>query len=128
MNSRDDTADDEEAVEALVSVAGWLHGAGADFLEVSGGNYESPALLGLERPADGNAPPAAAAPRGARRRTSPSAAAAVTRAVDVPVLLTGGFRTRAAMEGGPRGGTAALIGVGRPFALDPSLARKPPRR
>src|SRR6195952_2147753 len=54
LNSRDSTADDSAAVDALVQVAGWLDAAGSDFIEVSGGSYESPALLGLDRPADGN--------------------------------------------------------------------------
>jgi 2,4-dienoyl-CoA reductase-like NADH-dependent reductase (Old Yellow Enzyme family) len=116
VNSRDTGEHSAEAVEALVSVAGWLQTAGADFVEVSGGNYESPALLGLDRPADGNADSSEA--------YFSDAAAAVARETQVPVLLTGGFRTRAAMEGALTAGTASLVGLGRPLALDPTLARK----
>ncbi len=115
LNSRDAGEPSDEAVEALVSVAGWLQSAGADFVEVSGGNYESPALLGLDTPDAGNS---------SSEAYFADAAAAVARETDVPVLLTGGFRTRAAMEGALASGTAALIGVGRPLALDPTLARR----
>jgi 2,4-dienoyl-CoA reductase-like NADH-dependent reductase (Old Yellow Enzyme family) len=117
INSRDSGANNQQAVDDLVQVSGWLEAAGADFVEVSGGNYESPALLGLDRPADGNDSVETEA-------YFEEAAAAVARAVDVPVLLTGGFRTRAAMESALASGAAALIGVGRPLALDPTLAAK----
>ncbi|HSP38307.1 MAG TPA: hypothetical protein VLR26_11195 [Frankiaceae bacterium] len=117
LNSRDGYETNQEAVDALVDIAGWLDTAGADFLEVSGGSYESPALLGLDRPADGNGPETGEA-------YFADAAAAVARSAELPVLLTGGFRTRAAMEGTLRSGTAAMIGIGRPLAVDPSLARR----
>jgi 2,4-dienoyl-CoA reductase-like NADH-dependent reductase (Old Yellow Enzyme family) len=121
LNSRDTTADDSAAVDALVDVAGWLDAAGADFLEVSGGSYESPALLGLDRPADGNGGDNNGA---SGEAYFADAAGAVARAVDLPVLLTGGFRTRAAMDAALASGTADLIGVGRPLAVDPTLARR----
>src|SRR3954447_9663371 len=41
LNSRDSGGHDQQAVDDLVEVAGWLDAAGADFVEVSGGNYES---------------------------------------------------------------------------------------
>jgi 2,4-dienoyl-CoA reductase-like NADH-dependent reductase (Old Yellow Enzyme family) len=121
INSRDSGGKSQQAVDGLVQVARWLDAAGADFIEVSGGNYESPALLGLDRPADGNDPGVDGAD--ATEAYFEEAAAAVAKAVDLPVLLTGGFRTRAAMEGVLGSGAAALIGLGRPLALDPDLTR-----
>ncbi len=114
--SADSAADREASVDALVQVAGWLEKAGVDFLEVSGGSYESPALLGLDRPDPGaDAPPE-------REVYFWDAAERLSAAVDVPVLLTGGFRTRRAMEGALAAGVD-LIGIGRPLAVDPMLAR-----
>src|SRR3954447_11477721 len=111
------TADREASVDALVQVAGWLEKAGVDFLEVSGGSYESPALLGLDRPDPGaDAPPE-------REVYFWDAAQKLSAAVDVPVLLTGGFRTRSAMEAALAAGVD-LIGIGRPLAVDPMLARR----
>jgi 2,4-dienoyl-CoA reductase-like NADH-dependent reductase (Old Yellow Enzyme family) len=118
LNSSDGgSADTSASVDALLQVAGWLEKAGVDFLEVSGGSYESPALLGLDRPDPGaDAPPE-------REVYFWDAAQQLSAAVDVPVLLTGGFRTRAAMEAALAAGTD-LIGIGRPLAVDPMLARR----
>ena len=40
----------------------------------------------------------------------------------MPVMLTGGLRTRAGLEWGLASGVAHVVGVGRPLAVDPSLA------
>jgi 2,4-dienoyl-CoA reductase-like NADH-dependent reductase (Old Yellow Enzyme family) len=87
---------------------------GADLLEVSGGSYEAPAMLGLE--ADGSEIQS--------RHESPfwQGAAAVSAATDVPVMLTGGFRTRAGVDQALGSGVAAMVGVGRPLAVRPQLA------
>ena len=118
LNSTDGgAADPDAAVASTVEVAGWLQTAGADFIEVSGGSYESPALLGLDRD-EGHDVPAD------REAYFADAARRVAAAVDLPVMLTGGFRTRAAIDAALGSGTAALIGLGRPLALDPALARR----
>jgi 2,4-dienoyl-CoA reductase-like NADH-dependent reductase (Old Yellow Enzyme family) len=87
---------------------------GADLLEISGGNYEEPAMLGLE--ADGSAIQSA--------HESPfwQGASALSGATDVPVMLTGGFRTRAGVDLALDSGVAAIVGVGRPLAVRPELA------
>jgi 2,4-dienoyl-CoA reductase-like NADH-dependent reductase (Old Yellow Enzyme family) len=88
--------------------------AGADLLEISGGNYEAPAMLGLE--ADGSEIQSA--------HESPfwQGAAAVSKATEVPVMLTGGFRTRSGVDQALESGVAAMVGVGRPLAVRPELA------
>lgn len=40
---------------------------------------------------------------------------------DVPLMVTGGFRTRKGMEAALEGGACDLIGLGRPAVLNPSL-------
>jgi hypothetical protein len=45
-------------------------------------------------------------------------------APDLPVMLTGGIRTRAAMEALLGSGAVDLIGLARPVALDPDLPRR----
>ncbi|MGA8255046.1 MAG: NADH:flavin oxidoreductase [Nocardioides sp.] len=105
------TEDDAEQVVRL------LVDEGIDLLEISGGTYESPALLGegVE----------AAVARGAASRKEAYFAAFATRAraaaPDVPIMLTGGIRTRAAMEELLSGGAVDVIGLGRPIAIDPGL-------
>jgi 2,4-dienoyl-CoA reductase-like NADH-dependent reductase (Old Yellow Enzyme family) len=151
LNSADSSrpADPAASVVAMVQVATWLAELGTDFVEVSGGSYESPALLGLDRDDDvepSGTGPARAGSDGADRARRDGAvpdgtdahengtpdreayfwdaARQVAGTVDVPVILTGGFRTRSAMEATLETGTAALIGLGRPLAVDPSLARR----
>lgn len=98
----------------LGRVAGLLEAAGADLLEISGGNYEAPAMAGFD--ADGR-----------ELRTeheSPfwNSAAAVSAATSVPVMLTGGFRTRAEVDEALAASVCDVIGVGRPLAVRPELA------
>jgi 2,4-dienoyl-CoA reductase-like NADH-dependent reductase (Old Yellow Enzyme family) len=107
------TEDDAEQVVRL------LADEGIDLLEISGGTYESPALLGLAGASDHTeqhsvkeAYFAAFATRA--RRAAPS----------VPIMLTGGIRTRTAMEALLGSGAVDVIGLGRPLALDPELPRK----
>lgn len=98
----------------LARVGVLLEAAGADLLEVSGGSYESPAMIGLD--AEGHEL------RPAHESPFWESADALARAVSLPVMLTGGFRTREAMESALQTGVAAMIGLGRPLAVDPPLA------
>ena len=41
--------------------------------------------------------------------------------VSIPLMVTGGFRTRAAMEGALAAGEVDLIGIARPLCIDPAL-------
>src|SRR6185503_4225790 len=67
-----------------------LEAAGIDLIEVSGGTYERPAMVGYG--ADG------VDLRSEHESPFWSSAAALSAAVDVPVMLTGGFRTRAEVD------------------------------
>lgn len=40
---------------------------------------------------------------------------------DMPLMVTGGFRTRLGMEAALKEGACDLIGIGRPSVLNPSL-------
>ena len=91
-----------------------LEQAGADLLEISGGSYESPAMAGVD--ADGR--------ELVTEHESPfwNSAAAVSAATTVPVMLTGGFRTRAEVDLALGSGVCDMVGVGRPLAVRPGLA------
>lgn len=100
--------------DELSQLAGLLERAGADLLEISGGSYESPAMLGLD--AEGR--------EIQTEHESPfwNSAAAASAATAVPVMLTGGFRTRAEVDQALSSGVCAMVGVGRPLAVWPDLA------
>ena len=104
------TEDDAEHVVRL------LADEGVDLVEISGGTYESPALLGLAGASDASEPGSVKEAYFAAFATRARQAAA-----GVPIMLTGGIRTRTAMTALLDSGAIDLIGMGRPLALDPEL-------
>lgn len=104
------------AFEDSLAVAGWLEAAGVDLIEISGGTYEQPKLLGIEgmeESAVQNVAPSTIA----REAYFVDFALAMRACVSVPLMVTGGFRTRAAMEQALERGAADVIGLGRPMCL-----------
>lgn len=109
------------AFEDSLQVAAWLEAAGVDLIEISGGTYEQPRLLGVE----GMEPveqPGIAASTLAREAYFVDFALAMKDAVKVPLMVTGGFRTRAAMEQALEAKAADVIGLGRPLCVAPDGA------
>ena len=104
----------EGADAELAALVAMLEAAAIDLIEISGGTYEAPAMAGLD--ADGNPL------RSDHESPFWSSAAAASAVTSVPVMLTGGFRTRAEVDRALADGVAQLIGVGRPLAVDPALA------
>lgn len=102
------------ADDDLAELGRMLAAGGIDLIEISGGNYERPEMAGYD--ADGEEL------RSEHESPFWNSAAAVTAAVDVPVMLTGGFRTRAEVDRALAGGVCDLIGAGRPLAVRPDLA------
>jgi 2,4-dienoyl-CoA reductase-like NADH-dependent reductase (Old Yellow Enzyme family) len=86
------------------SVLAALAGEGLDLIEVSGGSYETPAMMGK-----------AADSTRAREAYFLEYARTVREIVgDVPLAVTGGFRSRSAMEDAISAGECDVIGLGRP--------------
>ncbi len=94
---------------------------GIDLLEVSGGTYESPALLGL---ADGQQSTAQQPTPYKEAYFADFARSAKAASPDLPVMLTGGIRSAAAMRDLLADGVADVIGLGRPLVVDPSLPQQ----
>ncbi|MCX5366680.1 NADH:flavin oxidoreductase/NADH oxidase family protein [Streptomyces sp. NBC_00124] len=94
------------------SVVAALAKEGLDLIEVSGGNYESPAMSG-----------SAAASTRAREAYFLEYARTVRALVgDVPLAVTGGFRSRTAMQDAVATGECDVVGMGRPTATTPDAA------
>ncbi len=111
------------AFEDSLQVARWLEAAGVDLIEISGGTYEQPRLLGLE----GMEPveqPGVAASTIAREAYFVDFALAMKDTLKVPLMVTGGFRSRAAMEEALARGAADVIGLGRPLCAQPDGAAR----
>ncbi len=90
-----------------------LEGERIDLLEISGGNYESPAQLGFA--------PDRQASRGAYFLTY---AEQLRQRSRLPLMLTGGLRDVKLMHRILADGTVDVVGMARPFAMQPDLARR----
>ncbi|MEM1413406.1 MAG: NADH:flavin oxidoreductase/NADH oxidase family protein [Myxococcota bacterium] len=114
LNSADFQRGGFEEGESL-EVARWLDAEGIDLLEISGGNYEAPELLGLQD--------ARSERTKAREAYFLDYARTLRGKVEVPLMLTGGLRTRATMEALVRDRDVDLVGLARPLAIAPELPR-----
>ena len=100
-----------------LQVVKWLEAASVDLIEISGGTYEQPKLLGVAGQEDEVAPQVAPSTE-AREAYFVDFAKAMQAEVSVPLMVTGGFRTRSAMVQALESGAADVIGLGRPMCLD----------
>lgn len=107
------------AFDESLQVARWLESAGVDCIEVSGGTYEQPKLLGIAGMEPEEAQPVAASTL-AREAYFVDFARAMRDHVSIPLMATGGFRTRAAMEQAIEAGAADVVGLARPLCVDPA--------
>ena len=102
-------------LEESVQVVQWLNDAGVDLLEVSGGTYEQ---LEFFKQHD-----AAEVRDSTREREAMflEYAKSIKAVARMPIMVTGGFRTLAGMEAALVGGHTDMIGLARPFCLDPDF-------
>ncbi|MCH8498777.1 MAG: NADH:flavin oxidoreductase/NADH oxidase family protein [Marinobacter sp.] len=102
--------------EESLTVIETLAGLGIDLVEISGGNYESPAMAGGENDVRDSTR--------AREAYFLTFAEQVRKRVDVPLMVTGGFRTAAGMEEALASGATDLIGLARPLVVEPDLPKR----
>jgi 2,4-dienoyl-CoA reductase-like NADH-dependent reductase (Old Yellow Enzyme family) len=100
-------------IEESVIVARTIDEEGIDFIEVSGGTYERPAMVAVEKMSTAE-----------REGHFLEYARAIRGVVRAPLMLTGGLRTPAVMASIVAEGAVDLIGVARPIALEPDLPRQ----
>jgi 2,4-dienoyl-CoA reductase-like NADH-dependent reductase (Old Yellow Enzyme family) len=105
--------------ESLVVVR-WLADAGVDLLEISGGTYEQPKMVGFGGILEAEFDRPIAESTRAREAYFLAHAAAIRKVGAVPLMVTGGFRTRAGMLSALAEGVD-LIGIGRPLCTEPDL-------
>lgn len=98
--------DEEESMQVLAM----MQEDGVDLVEISGGSYEARAMF------DG-----ASVQRSSEAFFLDYAERARAR-VDIPIMVTGGFRTRAVMEEAVRSGWLDVVGMARPFTQNPRVA------
>jgi len=93
-----------------------------DLIEISGGTYEQPKLLG----ADGRAEDAVPLKQSTAKREAYflEYAKAIRAVAAMPILMPGGFRNRAGMEAALASGDIDVIGLARPLCTMPDLPKK----
>ena len=93
-----------------------------DLIEISGGTYEQPKLLG----ADGRAEDAMPVKQSTVKREAYflEYAKAIRAVAKMPLLMPGGFRNRAGMEAALASGDIDVIGLARPLCTLPDLPKK----
>ncbi len=98
-------------------VVQWLAEHQVDLIEISGGNYEQARMMdmeGMEKPDLSDVPSSTAA----REAYFADFAAQLRQVVSVPLMVTGGFRSAAAMQQAITSDGISMIGIGRPLCVD----------
>lgn len=113
MNSSDFQQGGFDSEDSL-KVAAWLERAGLDHLEISGGNYEEPSMMG-SKTSEGTAVAESTVKREAYFMDYAERMRKVTR---LPLMVTGGFRSKAAMQEALASGALDMIGLGRPMCVE----------
>jgi 2,4-dienoyl-CoA reductase-like NADH-dependent reductase (Old Yellow Enzyme family) len=105
-----------------LQVVEMLNGEALDLLEISGGTYEQPRLLGVE----GRSRDAIAVRPSTRVREAYflEYAEAIRAVAKMPLMVTGGFRSREGMQAALASGALDVIGLARPFCTHPGCARE----
>lgn len=127
------------AEEDAVTVVKALEKEGIDLIEISGGTYESAAMTGRQdvlRSATDTMPSSSqtggkgalgetvAASTYAREAYFLPFAEKIKKSLKVPLMLTGGFRSSAAMNQSIESGAVDIVGIARPLAMEPRLGRR----
>lgn len=99
----------------------WLGDLGIDLLEVSGGSYESFAMVGRD---ESGAVKQKSTSTIAREAYFLEFAARLRPRVTVPLMVTGGFRTLAGMQQALASGEMDVVGLARPLCIDPDFCNQ----
>jgi len=104
--------------EESMQVVQALSDAGIDLIEISGGTYESPSMMGND-------------PKKKVKESTLKREAyflgymeKVRKLVDTPLVVTGGFRSAPAMTEALQSGATDFIGIARTTAVDPEFPNK----
>ncbi len=85
---------------------------GMDLFEISGGNYEAPAMTGVKQSTK------------EREAYFIEFAAKMKQLIKAPVVVTGGFRSASGMAQAVSSGDVDMVGIARPLTLHPDLPKE----
>ena len=102
------------SAEDSIQVMKTLQDDGINLIEISGGNYEKPKMMG------GNVKSSTEK----REAYFLEYAEKAKEVLTIPLVVTGGFRSAPAMEEALKSGATDMIGIARPLAVDPNVSNK----
>jgi len=88
-----------------------LEGRGVDLIEISGGTYEQSAMMGIGMKESTRS----------REAYFLDFAKKVRNECKIPLMVTGGFRTKSVCVDALQSGELDIVGFGRPFLIDPTF-------
>lgn len=100
--------------EDSIQVMKTLQEDGINLIEISGGNYEKPTMMGGKVKSSTEK----------REAYFLEYAEKAKKVLTIPLVVTGGFRSASAMEEALKSGATDMIGIARPLAVDPNVSNK----
>ena len=110
INSNDfkeDGLTEEDSLKTIIELAN----LGLDFVEISGGTYERPAMMG-------------ATSKSTNQVFFAEYSKKLKQKIEIPVVVTGGIRSINAMNTLLNDNTTDFIGIARPLTIDPNIPNK----
>lgn len=98
-----------------------LNDTSLDLIELSGGSLEQPKVMGVITQDEGEDKPRESTVK--REAYFVEFAGRVREVARMPIMVTGGFRTAAAMVDALEGGDLDIVGIGRPMIADPDFPK-----
>jgi len=96
-----------------IEVAKILSKEGIDLIEISGGTYEAPAMMGKRKKSSIK-----------REAYFMDYIEKARKVINTPLMLTGGFRTASVMKNAVASNMLDVIGIARPFAVFPDIGNE----
>ena len=104
---KEDGLTEEDSLKTIIELAN----LGLDFVEISGGTYERPAMMG-------------ATSKSTNQVFFAEYSKKLKQKIDIPVIVTGGIRSINAMNTLLNDNTTDFIGIARPLTIDPNIPNK----
>ena len=104
---KEDGLTEEDSLKTIIELAD----LGLDFVEISGGTYERPAMMG-------------ATSKSTNQVFFAEYSKKLKQKIEIPVVVTGGIRSINAMNTLLNNNTTDFIGIARPLTIDPNIPNK----
>ena len=104
---KEDGLTEEDSLKTIIELAN----LGLDFVEISGGTYERPAMMG-------------ATSKSTNQVFFAEYSKKIKQKIEIPVVVTGGIRSINAMNTLLNDNTTDFIGIARPLTIDPNIPNK----